>query len=794
MREREGAKKGSMENASNKRDSTKLAVRLTAGMVVILLVVFFAFTLNNMITISREVESIKNGPYPASVAAGHIETNLARLETYAQGLISLDKFADNNQAISDKLQSIDDDIQNQLSIISPYDLKDPEVVTTLKVSYGVLSGRLGAFCDLCENPNTSATELESYFTTYISPMIKSLMINVNVIMDETTAVVDDMYQVVNSAANQTIFLSSILMVSVIFMVGVYFFLIRRKDQQEQILRDDLEKAVIEAQNANIAKSEFLSNMSHDIRTPMNAIVGLTTIANDNLDDPLRMKQCLTRITTSSRHLLSLINDVLDMNKIESGKAILSEERFNLPDITSELINIVEPQAREKKLKTDFLVYNVDHEELIGDAMRLRQILLNLVSNAVKYTNEGDIVRVIITEDDCDEERKTLLQITVEDSGIGMDEEFLKRVFDPFEREQNETTNFTEGTGLGMAITKNLVDLMGGTISVRSEVGVGTEFTVRLPMFVAAYGAHLDSAAHAVAHGEDICVEGERDNVLELSPEPTYDIDGFDALRVLIADDNYVVAQNALTVMRDFGIEARIVQSGSEAIRIAVDAEQQGQPFDLMIVDMTMPDLNGIETVARINEQLGENAPHTVLSAYVWSNFEDQARTAGIHSFIHKPMFKSRLYAVIRCECFEDEATAEVSEIRKKEPVSGRVLLVDDNDINLEIGAELISQLGPEVETATDGLEAIAKVSDAQEGYFDLVFMDCKMPHMNGFETTEAIIKLCNDRGHKQIPIIAMTANAFKEDRDHAYASGMSGFMSKPVNIHELEDNLRRFLS
>lgn len=794
MREREGAKKGSMENASNKRDSTKLAVRLTAGMVVILLVVFFAFTLNNMITISREVESIKNGPYPASVAAGHIETNLARLETYAQGLISLDKFADNNQAISDKLQSIDDDIQNQLSIISPYDLKDPEVVTTLKVSYGVLSGRLGAFCDLCENPNTSATELESYFTTYISPMIKSLMINVNVIMDETTAVVDDMYQVVNSAANQTIFLSSILMVSVIFMVGVYFFLIRRKDQQEQILRDDLEKAVIEAQNANIAKSEFLSNMSHDIRTPMNAIVGLTTIANDNLDDPLRMKQCLTRITTSSRHLLSLINDVLDMNKIESGKAILSEERFNLPDITSELINIVEPQAREKKLKTDFLVYNVDHEELIGDAMRLRQILLNLVSNAVKYTNEGDIVRVIITEDDCDEERKTLLQITVEDSGIGMDEEFLKRVFDPFEREQNETTNFTEGTGLGMAITKNLVDLMGGTISVRSEVGVGTEFTVRLPMFVAAYGAHLDSAAHAVTNGEDICVEGERDNVLELSPEPMYDIDGFDALRVLIADDNYVVAQNALTVMRDFGIEARIVQSGSEAIRIAVDAEQQGQPFDLMIVDMTMPDLNGIETVARINEQLGENAPHTVLSAYVWSNLEDQARAAGIHSFIHKPMFKSRLYAVIRRECFEDEATAEVSEIRKKEPVSGRVLLVDDNDINLEIGAELISQLGPEVETATDGLEAIAKVSDAQEGYFDLVFMDCKMPHMNGFETTEAIIKLCNDRGHKQIPIIAMTANAFKEDRDHAYASGMSGFMSKPVNIHELEDNLRRFLS
>ncbi len=783
-----------MENASNKRDSTKLAVRLTAGMVVILLVVFFAFTLNNMITISREVESIKNGPYPASVAAGHIETNLARLETYAQGLISLDKFADNNQAISDKLQSIDDDIQNQLSIISPYDLKDPEVVTTLKVSYGVLSGRLGAFCDLCENPNTSATELESYFTTYISPMIKSLMINVNVIMDETTAVVDDMYQVVNSAANQTIFLSSILMVSVIFMVGVYFFLIRRKDQQEQILRDDLEKAVIEAQNANIAKSEFLSNMSHDIRTPMNAIVGLTTIANDNLDDPLRMKQCLTRITTSSRHLLSLINDVLDMNKIESGKAILSEERFNLPDITSELINIVEPQAREKKLKTDFLVYNVDHEELIGDAMRLRQILLNLVSNAVKYTNEGDIVRVIITEDDCDEERKTLLQITVEDSGIGMDEEFLKRVFDPFEREQNETTNFTEGTGLGMAITKNLVDLMGGTISVRSEVGVGTEFTVRLPMFVAVYGAHLDSAAHAVTHGEDICVEDERDNVLELSPEPMYDIDGFDALRVLIADDNYVVAQNALTVMRDFGIEARIVQSGSEAIRIAVDAEQQGQPFDLMIVDMTMPDLNGIETVARINEQLGENAPHTVLSAYVWSNLEDQARAAGIHSFIHKPMFKSRLYAVIRRECFEDEATAEVSEIRKKEPVSGRVLLVDDNDINLEIGAELISQLGPEVETATDGLEAIAKVSDAQEGYFDLVFMDCKMPHMNGFETTEAIIKLCNDRGHKQIPIIAMTANAFKEDRDHAYASGMSGFMSKPVNIHELEDNLRRFLS
>lgn len=751
-----------MGEITKSKDMLTAAVRITAVLVVVFLMIFFIGTVNNMVTISDRVEDMKDGPYPTSVAAGHIETDIAQVETLAIHITQFRYLPDDTNDLRSYFSDIDTDMRVQLASINPDALADPDEAYALQEDYDALFMHLSNVIGLIQGGAMADEQIDAYVAENITPLADSMLGLANDILDETTEKVGSTYSIVNMACTQTIIWASVLMVCIVAMLGLYMFMLRRKTKQEALLREHLEDALSLAQSANAAKSDFLSNMSHDIRTPMNAIIGLTVIADDNIDDPLRVKQCLTRIMTSSKHLLGLINEVLDMNKIESGKVTLSEERFSIPDIIEELISIIQPQTLEKHLNVDVIINDIRHEVLVGDAMRLRQIILNLISNAIKYTNEGDSIRMIVVEDSSTQDGVANLRIVVEDTGIGMEPSFLQHIFEPFERECNDYTIFTEGTGLGMAITKNLVDLMGGEISVQSEVGVGTKFTVCVPMRIA-------------------------------TGTPELDLTGFDGLHMLVVDDNYLVVQNAVHTLTDFGVYAKGTTTGADATRLVTAALDEGMPFDMVIMDLEMPDIDGSETMRCIQKAAGADAPMVVMASYGWGAKDSATRTEGAAALISKPLFRSRLYRTVKRLCIDGEPLAEAT-AKARPVITGRVLLVDDNEINLEIGIELISKLGPEVEGVHSGLEAVAKVSDAPDGHFGLIFMDCKMPHMDGFETTQAIRRFTQERGRTHIPIVAMTANAFAEDREHALEVGMDGFMSKPIDMGELEETLRTYLS
>ena len=742
-----------------KHRAASWAMHITAVFAGFFLVAFFVVTVNNMATISSQVEEMKDGPFPTSVAAGHIETDIAQIETLSTHLTHFRLFPETTTELRRQFQEIDANLREQFKQMNPHALLNPADTRVLKADYEMLYVRLTHVLRLVEDESITSEFTEAYVEDNIMPLSDKMLSLANKIMDETTQEVSRTYTVVNAACMQTIILSCILMVCVVVLIGFYLILLRRKQHQENLLRQHLEEAVSLAEQANEAKSDFLSNMSHDIRTPMNAIIGLTRIADDNIDDPLRVKQCLTRIMTSSRHLLSLI---------ESGKTTLTEERFSLPDLLSELITIVHPQSAEKHLHADVIINDIHHEQLLGDSMRLRQILLNLISNAIKYTNEGGFVRLIVTEDTPTVNGVANMQFVVEDNGIGMEEEFLQYVFEPFERERNDTTNFTEGTGLGMAITKNLVELMGGTIQVESEVGKGTKFRVKLPLKV-----------------EDDAEQGQ-----------PFDTSGFEGLRILIVDDNYLVMQNTIHTLTEFGVAAEGVTVPERAADTVAHALTEGKAFDLVIVDLEMPSMGGAECIQSIHEAVAateEPAPTIVVASYGGGVQDDAEQIEGTQAVISKPLFRSVLYAAVRQCCIDDDQTLERTAPLERMRLGGRVLLVEDNEINREIGTELVSKFGPVVESAVDGIEAVAKVADEPDGYYDLVLMDCKMPHMNGFEATEALRKFAQERGRGHLPIVAMTANAFAEDRDHALASGMDGFLTKPIDMTELEKTLRAYL-
>lgn len=753
-----------MDQAQRSSTVATRAMHITAAFAGFFLAAFFVVTLNNMLTISSQVEEMKDGPFPTSVAAGHIETDIAQIETLSIHLAHFSVFPERISEIRQQLHEVDVNMREQLKLIDPDSLLNPADARILNADYEMLYVQITHVLFLIENGSDAGASAEAYVADNITPLSNKMLALANKILDETTQEVVGTYNVVNAACLQTIVFSCILMVCVVVMIVFYLIMLRKKQQQEDLLRKHLEEAVAFAQKANDAKSDFLSNMSHDIRTPMNAIIGLTRIADDNLDDPLRVKQCLTRIMTSSKHLLSLINDVLDMNKIESGKTVLSEERFSMPELVAELISIVQPQSSEKNLQTDIIINDIHHEELIGDSMRLRQILLNLLSNAIKYTNDGGTVRLIVTEDGPADGDVATMQFVVEDSGIGMKEEFIQYVFEPFERESNETTPFVEGTGLGMAITKSLVGLMGGTIHVESQVDVGTKFTVTLP--------------------------------LKVQPNTgSFDLTGFDKLRIMVVDDNYLVMQNALHALSEFGVSVEGTTDPHRAASLVLESQEAQDPFDLVIVDLKMPTMSGEECVRSIQETIGEEMMPTVVLAAYGENVQGDAIVAeGSSGTISKPLFRSVLYAAVQRYCINKGKAPGSSTLKERKSLAGRVLLVEDNEINREIGVELISKFGPTVETAVDGIDAVAKVADIPDGYYNLVLMDCKMPHMDGFEATEALRLFSKERGRRHLPIVAMTANAFEEDRERAFAAGMDGFLTKPIDMAELESTLREYLA
>ena len=525
----------------------------------------------------------------------------------------------------------------------------------------------------------------------------------------------------------------------------------------------LSDAVAAAETANRAKSTFLSNMSHDIRTPMNAIIGFTTLAISNIDDKNRVKDYLTKTLASSNHLLSLINDVLDMSHIESGKIHLEEVEVNLSDVLHDLKTIVSGQIYAKQLEFYMDAMDVTDEDVYCDKTRLNQILLNLLSNAIKFTPAGGTVSVRVRQLAGKVRGCGQYEFRIKDNGIGMSQEFAQKIFEPFERERTSTVSRIQGTGLGMAITKNIVDMMGGTIKVQTAQGKGSEFIICLPM--------RTQAEH----------------------RPVEKITELEGLKALVVDDDFNTCDSVTKMLVKVGMRAEWTLSGKEAVLRARQSIEMSDVYHAYIIDWRLPDMNGIEVTRQIRS-LHDDTPIIILTAYDWSDLEVEAKAAGVTAFCSKPMFMSDLRETLMSALGQNQTDAAQELLpQKNADFKGRhILLVEDNELNREIAQEILREYGFRVDTAENGAVAVEKVCTAAPGSYDLVLMDVQMPVMDGYTATRKIRAL-DDPARAKIPILAMTANAFDEDRCNALESGMNGFLSKPIVIGDLVQELHKIL-
>ncbi|MFR8790285.1 response regulator [Gallintestinimicrobium sp.] len=542
-----------------------------------------------------------------------------------------------------------------------------------------------------------------------------------------------------------------------------YILVMSDRTSDRKMNQALSEAVRAAETANKAKSTFLSNMSHDIRTPMNAIIGFTTLAVSNIDDKKRVRDYLGKILSSSNHLLSLINDILDMSRIESGKIHLEETEVSLSDVLHDLKTIISGQIHAKQLELYMDAMDITNEDVYCDKTRLNQVLLNLLSNAVKFTPAGGTVSVRIRQYPGTVKGSELYEIRVKDNGIGMSQEFVQKIFSPFERERTSTVSRIQGTGLGMAITKNIVNMMGGTIEVLPEQGKGTEFIVRLPFRIQSKHQRIEKIAE---------LEG---------------------LKALVVDDDFNTCDSVTKMLVKVGMRSEWTLSGKEAVLRARQSMEMGDAFHAYIIDWRLPDMNGIEVTRQIRS-LGDDTPIIILTAYDWSDIEVEARAAGVTAFCAKPMFMSDIRDTLMTAIGQKQAEAETAIL----PAAGSdfrgkcILLVEDNELNSEIAVEILNEYGFLVDTAENGAEAVEKVKNSKPGNYDLVLMDVQMPVMNGYEATKQIRALDNP-ALAGITILAMTANAFDEDKKKALECGMDGFLSKPIVIEELISILQKNL-
>ena len=503
----------------------------------------------------------------------------------------------------------------------------------------------------------------------------------------------------------------------------------------------------EARSASKAKTDFLSTMSHDIRTPMNAIIGLTTISEKNLGDEKLVKENLRKINLASNHLLTLINDILDISKVESGKLNLVPQSFSIVESVENLMNLSQPMIKEKNIDFNFYISRFDKEYLFADQLRLNQIFINLLSNAIKYTDPHGSVSVDMKEEPSEKEGCVKLTFKVSDTGIGMSPEFLANLYQPFSRQTDSRVNKIQGTGLGLAITKQMVDLMQGTIDCQSEQGKGTTFTVVLDLPIAEH-----------QRGE-----------MKL-----------ENMDVLIVDDDEILLETAVDTMESLGLNTEQATGGLEALGMIKHREQEGKNYDIVIIDLKMPDIDGIETVRRIREEIKSKVPILLISAYSYSDVEDQAKEAGVSGFLTKPLFRSTLYDKIS-EILGTEKESVEQENDYSDLEGMNILVAEDNDINWEIISTLLSMYGINTERAENGRVALEKVKSAEKGRYSLVFMDIQMPEMNGLYATRAIRNLENPWASR-LPIVAMTADAFSENVTECLQAGMQGHIAKPIDI------------
>ena len=514
----------------------------------------------------------------------------------------------------------------------------------------------------------------------------------------------------------------------------------------------------EAEHANKAKTDFLSTMSHDIRTPMNAIIGLTTLAEKDLGDVESTKESLRRISLASNHLLTLINDILDISKVESGKLKLSPQSFSIAETVENLVNISQPMIKEKKIIFSFHIDKMEKEYLYTDQLRLNQIYINILSNAIKYTEPGGRVSVDMSEEESSIPGCVRLTYVVADSGIGMSPEFMQTMYQPFSRQTDSRVNSIEGTGLGLAITKQMVDLMGGRIDCQSEQGKGTTFTVTLDV-----------------------------------PQADKQLDDIqlDQVNALIVDDDEIVLQTMVSEFQSLGAAAEIAHSGKEALEMLTRKHESGKDYTLVILDWKMPDMDGIETIRRIRTEISGDIPILLTSAYDWSDIEDLAKDAGVDGFISKPIFRSALYkkinSILGTESVSVEPEDDYSDLKGL-----NILVAEDIEINWMIISGMLSMIGITSEQAENGRVCVEKMRTAVDGTYDLIFMDVQMPEMNGLDAARAIRRLENPRA-ASIPIVAMTAEAFSENVTECLDAGMNGHIAKPIDIKLVIKEIRRII-
>ena len=560
----------------------------------------------------------------------------------------------------------------------------------------------------------------------------------------------------NLNANRTFATLLVSAIILTVLLAIFFIYFRMTCKQ---LRD-LEEAREEALAATRAKSKFLSNMSHDIRTPMNAIVGMTAIATAHIDDKDQVMNCLKKITLSGKHLLGLINDVLDMSKIESGKMTLTAERVSLQEAIEGVVGIVQTQVKGKNQNFNVHIDNILSEDVYCDSVRLNQILLNLLSNAVKYTQEGGLIQLSLYQEDAPPEKGgdyVRTHIIVKDNGTGMSQEFLQHVFDSYSRVDSMRVHKTEGAGLGMAITKYIVNAMGGSINVKSELDKGSEFHVILDF--------------------------------EKADSPEIDMI-LPAWKMLVVDDDETLCRTAVDALDSIGIQADWTMSGESAITMVEKHHQARDDYQIVMLDWKLPGMDGLSVARQIRRIVGQNMPIILISAYDWSEFEVDAKKAGIDGFIAKPLFKSTLfYGLKKYMGVEDTA---VSDDNEKELSGRRVLVAEDNELNWEILQALLSDIGMEPEWAENGQICLEKFQASSPGYYDIILMDLRMPVMNGYEATQGI-RASSHPDAKGIPIIAMTADAFSEDIKKCLDCGMNAHTSKPINFDEVLALLKKYI-
>lgn len=536
--------------------------------------------------------------------------------------------------------------------------------------------------------------------------------------------------------------------------------IRRKDRETK-------KALLEAyeaaDRASCAKTEFLSKMSHDIRTPMNAIIGMTAIAGTKLHDPEGIEECLSKVSAASKHLLSLINEVLDMSRIESGTFTLEEEDFNLLDMVENMVNMLSATAWEKKQKMEFQANDVQNTNVRGDVLRLQQVFSNVMSNSIKYTQEGGEISIDITEKPSTQEQIGCYEFVFKDNGIGMTEDFLQHIYDPFERAEDVRISKIQGTGLGMTISRNIIQMMGGDIQIESEPGAGTIVTIIVPLKYQVPGS-----------------------------ESRKDLEG---KNVLVVDDEPFTCERICILLKKLGIHGDWVLSGAEALDYIQQKKEQKEEVFAVLIDWNMSGANGTEIAQDIRKQVGSKLPIVAISATDWGDDETEARMAGIDAFIRRPLDKGRLHNVLIGFLHRESVPSPehvLEKIEKADYTGRRILVVEDNDLNREIATEILSMTGASVETAENGKEAVNMVAASEKNYYDLVLMDLQMPVMNGYEATSAL-RAMEREDIREIPIVAMTANAFLEDVQKSKACGMNEHMAKPLDIEQLYQMLGRWL-